>query len=111
MDEKDFADDENEWHYSVLQAELVTKWPLIAYLLTAIFCLGMSTSCHLCYVRNKRVSGIVQYLDYWGISILFLGTFYPYISFKYACGPFIVWRYIFVSCVFVMTLICMWATV
>ena len=71
----------------------------------------MSTTCHLCYVRNEKVSRITQYLDYWGIAVVFLGSSYPYISFKYACGPFIVWRYIFISVIFVLTLICMWATI
>jgi len=65
----------------------------------------------LCFVRNERVSNILTYIDYWGISVLFLGSCYPYISFKYACGPFIAWRYIFISVISVLTLVCMWATV
>lgn len=96
---------------SLRRAELCTKWPLVAFLLTALFCLGMSTTCHLCYVRSKKVSRVTQYLDYWGIAVLFLGSSYPYISFKYACGRFIVWRYVFISIISVLTLVCMWATV
>ena len=103
--------DTKQWHFDILKAEIVTKWPLLAYLMTALFCMGCSSACHLCYVRNERVSNVVRYLDYWGISILFLGSCYPYISFKYACGPFIVWRYIFITVITVLTVVCMWATV
>ena len=89
----------------------MTKWPLVAYLLTATFCLGLSTTCHLCWVKNERVSTLVTYLDYWGIALLLLGSAYPYISFKYACGPLIVWRYLFTSIITVLTIIAMWASV
>jgi hypothetical protein len=34
------------------RAELVTKWPLVAYMLTALFCLGCSSVCHLTYVQS-----------------------------------------------------------
>ena len=91
-----------------MRSELVTKWPLVAYLLTALFCLGLSTSCHLCYVRNEQVSKFVTHMDHLGIALLFLGTCYPIISYKYACGPFIIWRYIFTSIISTLTLLCMW---
>mmetsp|Transcript_20112 Transcript_20112/g.24794 ORF Transcript_20112/g.24794 Transcript_20112/m.24794 type:complete len:179 (-) Transcript_20112:434-970(-) len=95
----------------ISRAEIVTKWPLLAYLITAAFCMGLSTTCHLCWVKNEKVSKMVTYLDYWGIALILLGSAYPYISFKYACGPFIVWRYIFTSIISVLTLIAMWASV
>ena len=75
-----------------------------------MFCLGASTLCHTCFVKDAVISNRVTSLDYWGISILFLGTTYPFISFKYACGPYIVWRYIFVSIITVLTGICMFVT-
>ena len=104
-------DPSSEWNMARFRAELVTKWPLVAYLMTALFCLGLSTTCHLCYVRNENVSKLVTNLDYWGIALLFLGSCYPLISFKYACGPFIVWRYIFISVITVLTMLCMWVSV
>ena len=95
---------------SLEATEVVTKWPLVAYLLTAMFCLGCSTTCHLCYVKDRTISYIVSHLDYWGISILFLGSCYPFIAYKYACGPFVVWRFIFTSIITVLTLCSMAAT-
>ena len=93
------------------KAEQVNKWPLIAYLITAMFCLGCSTTCHLCYVKSQRISKVVANLDYWGISILFLGSAYPFISYKYACGPYIFWRYVFMCIITLLTLACMVLTV
>ena len=91
-------------------AEKVNTWPLIAFLLTAMFCLGFSTICHLCFVKSKHVCNVVCSLDYWGISMLFLGSSYPFISYKYACGHYIFWRYIFMTCITVLTLACMYVT-
>ena len=76
-----------------------------------MFCLGCSTVCHLCYVKNERISKIVSNLDYWGIALLFLGSTYPFISFKYACGHYIVYRYIFVTIITMFTVACMFLTV
>ena len=66
---------------------------------------------HLCWVKNERVSRLVSCLDYWGISVLLMGCAYAYVSFKYACGPWIVWRYIFTTIIAVCTGIAMWASV
>lgn len=75
-----------------------------------MFCLGFSTICHLCFVKSPRISRIVSSLDYWGIAVLFLGSSYPFISYKYACGVYIFWRYIFMACITILTLACMYIT-
>ena len=80
-------------------------------LITSLFCLGFSTTCHLCHCKNEIISRRVCYIDYWGIAILFLGSLYPFISFKYACGPFILWRYIFTTFLTICTIACMIATI
>ena len=42
-----------------------------------------------------------------GIAILFMGSAYPFISFKYACGNFfITWRYIFIALLTISTMAC-----
>jgi adiponectin receptor len=69
-----------------------------------------SSVCHLCYVKDPRICDMVAKLDYWGIAVLFLGSAYPQISYKYACGSMIVFRYIFVSIITVCCAICMYCT-
>jgi len=50
---------------------------------------------------------MVSILDYWGIAILFLGSAYPQISYKMACGGMVKARYCFVSLITICTLACM----
>jgi len=50
-------------------------------------------------------------LDYWGIIILILGSGYPFISYRYACGYLIIYRYVFVIILSIVTVFCMIATV
>lgn len=49
-------------------------------------------------------------LDYWGIAVLILGSTFPYVSYRYACGQFIVYRYIIMSIIGFLTFMCMWVT-
>ena len=49
-------------------------------------------------------------MDYWGITLLILGTSYPFISYRFACGYLIVWRYVFVSLLTIITVACMFVT-
>lgn len=70
----------------------------------------MSTICHLVFVKSKYVYDLVQHGDYYGIVMMFLGSVYPYIAFKYACGSLVTYRYIFVSIITVLTILSMWAT-
>lgn len=97
-------------HRGFANSEKVSKWPIVAYLLTALFCLGCSTSCHWLSDKHKKMASIVTTLDYWGITILILGTTYPFVSYRYACGYLVVYRYVFISVLTVITLICMVVT-
>ena len=105
------SEEYREWTFHKERAEMVTKWPLVAYLIAALMCMGLSTVCHLFWVRNDRICTMLTYLDYWGICLLGLGTAYPYIAFKYACGSFILWRYVFTSVITLLMGVCCWATV
>jgi len=91
-------------------AEDVSKWPIVAFLFTALFCLGSSTACHWFYAKEKRLCRMLTTLDYWGITTLILGTSYPFISYRYACGYLVVYRYIFVVILTLITVACMVVT-
>ena len=92
------------------RAQSVSKWPLCAYLLSAAFCMICSSVCHLCYVKDPKICDMVAKLDYWGIAVLFLGSAYPQVSYKYACGSMIVYRYVFVSLITACCAVCMYCT-
>ena len=53
---------------------------------------------------------MVAKLDYWGIAVFFLGSAYPQVSYNYACGSMIVYRYVFVSLITVCCAVCMYCT-
>ena len=99
------------FHTGFAHSEEVSKWPIVAYLCTALFCLGCSTICHWFYDKDpKKLGRIVATLDYWGIVILINGTSYPFISYRYACGYLIVYRYVFVVILSILTLVLMVVT-
>lgn len=50
-------------------------------------------------------------LDYWGITLLIMGTSYPFISYRYACGHLVIYRYIFITILTVLTVACMVVTI
>ena len=98
------------FHTGFKHSEDVSKWPIVAFMLTALCCLGCSTSCHWFWCKHKKLCTVLTCLDYWGITLLIMGTSYPFISYRYACGYLIVWRYIFVIILTICTMLCMWVT-
>lgn len=57
---------------------MISRWPLIAFLISAIICLGCSTTYHLFYCLSEKVNKILIRLDYAGICFLVSGsTFAP----------------------------------
>ena len=91
-------------------AEEVSKWPLVAFLITALTCLGASTVCHWFWPKHKQMCSVVTTLDYWGITLLIMGTSYPFISYRFACGYMIIYRYVFVCILALLTILCMFIT-
>jgi predicted membrane channel-forming protein YqfA (hemolysin III family) len=76
-------------------------------LLATSFCMACSATCHLCFVRSEHICDMVAKLDYWGIAVCCLGSSYPQISYRYACGNLVKLRWIFVSIITFLTATCM----
>jgi len=106
----DSETDLNTLKSNMFWAQSVNKWPLIAYLIGATFCLTCSATCHLCFVHSNYICDMVAKLDYWGIAVLGLASAYPKISYKFACGRLVKARWIFVSIIIVLCGICMFLT-
>ena len=81
----------------IKQAEIVTKWPLILFLISALGTFSCSFSCHWFLCRNEKVWRFVHKLDHAGIALTIIGSTYPGVMYKYACGPFIIWRFVFLA--------------
>ncbi|KAJ1298351.1 hypothetical protein BS78_01G446000 [Paspalum vaginatum] len=66
----------------------VARWPFYAYLCGAMFCLLMSSACHLLACHSEHASYVFLRLDYAGITGLIVTSFYPLVYYTFLCDPF-----------------------
>lgn len=66
----------------------VARWPFYAYLCGAMFCLLMSSACHLLSCHSEHASYVLLRLDYAGITGLIVTSFYPLVYYTFLCDPF-----------------------
>ncbi|XP_006649572.2 heptahelical transmembrane protein ADIPOR3-like [Oryza brachyantha] len=66
----------------------VARWPFYAYLCGAMFCLLMSSACHLLACHSEHASYVLLRLDYAGITGLIVTSFYPLVYYTFLCDPF-----------------------
>ncbi|RLN41397.1 heptahelical transmembrane protein 4-like [Panicum miliaceum] len=67
----------------------VARWPFYAYLCGAMFCLLMSSACHLLACHSEHTSYVLLRLDYAGITGLIVTSFYPLVYYTFLCDPFL----------------------
>ncbi|KAH7665422.1 AdipoR/hemolysin-III-related protein [Dioscorea alata] len=70
-------------------SEPITRWPFYAYMCGAMFCLLMSSACHLLSCHSEHTCYLMLRLDYAGISGLIVTSFYPLVYYSFTCHPFI----------------------
>lgn len=68
-------------------ASASTRWPFYAYMGGAMFCLLMSSACHLLSCHSARACYVLLRLDYAGIAALIVTSFYPLVYYSFACDP------------------------
>jgi adiponectin receptor len=61
------------------------RWPIIAFLISAVFCLFLSASYHLFNCHSRFLNDILLLLDYSGISILIAGSSIPPVFYGFYC--------------------------
>ena len=61
------------------------RWPIIAFLISAFFCLFLSASYHLFNCHSRFLNDILLLLDYSGISILIAGSSIPPVFYGFYC--------------------------
>ncbi|CAM0871709.1 unnamed protein product [Alopecurus aequalis] len=66
----------------------VTRWPFYSYLCGAMFCLLMSSGCHLLSCHSEHACYVLLRLDYAGITGLIVTSFYPLVYYTFLCDPF-----------------------
>ena len=65
----------------------VVWWPMRVYHWGAVFCLGASTICHSCLSVSRSVCRAVCLLDYVGVAVMILTSFFPSVYYIFMCRP------------------------
>ncbi|CAN6450781.1 unnamed protein product [Victoria cruziana] len=71
------------------------RWPWLVYLVGAMVCLLCSTLSHLLACHSRRLNLFFWRLDYAGISLMIVTSFFPPIYYVFLCHPF--WRIVYLS--------------
>ena len=65
----------------------VARWPMYLFLAGAVLCLSLSAVCHTYCCVGKVESEQMWRLDYFGIAVLIVSSFYPIVHYQYYCLP------------------------
>ena len=68
-------------------AKPTKRWPMYVFLAGAIACLLFSTVCHTYCCVGCEESAALWRLDYFGIAVLIVTSFYPMVYYSYYCLP------------------------
>lgn len=74
----------------------VTRWPFFVFLAGSMFCLLSSATCHLFCCHSKRLNLFLWQMDYAGITVMIITSFFPPIYYIFQCNHGH-WRYIYLG--------------
>ncbi len=84
--------------YSVSSQEMVKDpvvwWPMRTYHWGAVFCLGASAFCHSALSVSREVCKAVCFLDYIGVGVMILTSFFPAVYYTFMCRPMLLTFYL-----------------
>ncbi|CAM8960418.1 unnamed protein product [Rhodiola kirilowii] len=91
----------NQTTIQSLGAEIsVTKWPFFVFLCGAMFCLLSSSTCHLFCCHSQQLSLFLLRIDYVGITVMIITSYFPPIYYVFQCQP--LWQLIYLGGITVM---------
>jgi len=76
-------------------ARPVSRWPMYVFLSGAVVCLFFSTLCHTYCCVGAADAERMWRLDYLGIAVLIVSSFYPMVHYSYYCLPG--WRDMYIT--------------
>ncbi|KAG6481137.1 heptahelical transmembrane protein ADIPOR1-like [Zingiber officinale] len=68
-------------------APVAVRWPFFVFLGGAMFCLLSSSACHLFCCHSRRLNLFLLRVDYAGIAIMIVTSFFPPIYYIFQCDP------------------------
>ena len=81
----DWLDIYNPYINENLPKQNVEVWPVLVFLVSAMFCMGCSSMFHLFCDHSHDTFKVFARLDYGGIAILICGSFFPAIYYPFYC--------------------------
>ncbi|KAH6828885.1 heptahelical transmembrane protein1 [Perilla frutescens var. hirtella] len=78
------------------------RWPLYTFLSGSMFCLLSSSTCHLLSCQSEWLNLQLLHLDYVGIAVMIITSFFPPIYYIFQCTPH--WQIIYLSGITIMGL-------
>ncbi|XP_047310841.1 heptahelical transmembrane protein 1-like [Impatiens glandulifera] len=78
----------------------VQKWPFFVFLAGSLFCLLSSTTCHLFSCHSHNLNVLLLRMDYVGIAVMIITSFFPPIYYIFQCQP--LWQIFYLAGISVM---------
>lgn len=73
----------------------MTPWPFLVFLCGAMFCLFSSSTCHLFSCHSHHLNIQLFRLDYIGITVMIITSFFPPIYYIFQCSP--LWQIVYLG--------------
>ncbi|CAD6338904.1 unnamed protein product [Miscanthus lutarioriparius] len=83
--------------YGAAVTSQTTRWPFFVFLAGAMFCLLSSTACHLLSCHSHSLNLFLIRLDYTGIAVMIVVSFFPPIYYIFQCEPH--WQVVYLSAI------------
>lgn len=77
-----------------------TRWPFFVFLGGSMFCLLSSSICHLFCCHSHHLNILLLRMDYVGIVVMIITSFFPPIYYIFQCSP--QWQFIYLAGITVM---------
>uniref|UniRef100_A0A1J3CQ61 Heptahelical transmembrane protein 3 n=1 Tax=Noccaea caerulescens TaxID=107243 RepID=A0A1J3CQ61_NOCCA len=90
-------------HNNNHQEAVIPKWPWFVYLAGAMACLICSSVSHLLACHSKRFNLFFWRLDYAGISLMIIASFFAPIYYAFSCNPY--FRFLYLSSISILGLL------
>ncbi|KAI3781953.1 hypothetical protein L2E82_11981 [Cichorium intybus] len=71
------------------------RWPLFVFLCGSMFCFISSSLCHLFSCHSQHLNCLLSQLDYTGIAVMIITSFFPPIYYIFQCDT--VWQYVYLT--------------
>ncbi|XP_057538570.1 heptahelical transmembrane protein ADIPOR1-like [Amaranthus tricolor] len=75
--------------------EPAARWPFFVYLCGSMYCLLSSSICHLFGCHSHDTNLLLLQMDYTGITVMIITSFFPAIYYIFLCQP--IWQIVYLS--------------